>query len=77
MVRVLDSEDEPERFSGVHTLGLVIARIDNSSREEGKEMALNRKKGLRELLVDRAKGLAQKDTLGSEPLPAFPPILLL
>ena len=34
VVQVLDSEDEPERFSGVRTPGLVIARIDDSSEDE-------------------------------------------
>ena len=62
MIQVSDSEDEPDRFLGVHSLGLVIARIDNSSEEEEEEMSLNRKRGLHELLVNRAKGLAPKDT---------------
>ena len=62
MIQVSDSEDEPDRFLGVHALGLVIARIDNSSEEEEEEMSLNRKRGLHELLVNRAKGLAPKDT---------------
>ena len=46
MIQVSDSEDEPDRFLGVHALGLVIARIDNSSEEEKEEMSLNRKRGL-------------------------------
>ena len=43
VVRVSDSEDELNRFSGVRTLGLIITRIDNNSEDE-EEMALNRKK---------------------------------
>ena len=43
VVQVSDSEDELNRFSGVRTLGLIIARIDNNSEDE-EEMALNRKK---------------------------------
>lgn len=35
--------------------------VDDSSEEE-EEMALNRWKGLRELLADRNKELAPKDT---------------
>ena len=62
MIQVSDSEDEPDRFLGVHALGLVIARIDNSSEEEEEEMSLNRKRGLHELLANKAKGLAPKDT---------------
>ena len=38
-------------------------------------MALNKRKGLKELLVERNKGLASKDTLGSQPLPTFSPLL--
>ena len=77
MVQVLNSEDEPDRFSGVHSPGLIIAQIDNNSEEEGEEIALNRKKDLHELLLNRAKGPAQKDTSRSQPFPALPPFLLL
>ena len=73
-IQVSDTEDEPNRLSGVCTPSLVIAHIDNSSKEEEEEeMALNKKKGLRELLADKAKGLAPKDTPRSQPLPALPP----
>ena len=72
MVQVPDSEDELDRFSGVCTFGLIIARINNSSVEEGEEMALNRKKGLHELLADRAKETVPKDALGSQSLPSLP-----
>ena len=65
MIQVLDLEDELDRFSSVRTSGLIVVRIDNSSKEEEEEMALNRKKGLRELLAEKAKGSAPKDTLGS------------
>ena len=44
--------------------------------EEEEEMALNRKKGLRDLLADKAKGSMPKDALGSQPplsLPSPPP----
>ena len=43
MVQVSDSEDELDRFSSVRTLGLIIARIENNSKDE-EEMALNRNK---------------------------------
>ena len=61
----LELKNELDRFSGVCTSSLVVAHIDNSTEEEEEEMALNRKNGLRELLVDRAKGPAPKDTSGS------------
>ena len=67
MVQVSNSKDKLDRFSGVHTLSLIIARIDDSSEDE-EEMALNRKKGLKELLTERNKG-----TSGSQRLPTLPP----
>ena len=60
----LELKNEHNRFSGVRTSSLVVTHIDNSSKEEEEEMALNKKNGLRELLVDRAKGLVPKDTSG-------------
>lgn len=50
--------------------------MDDSLEEEEEEMALNRKKGLRELLADRAKGSVPKDASRSQPplaLPSPPP----
>nr|POF26706.1 hypothetical protein CFP56_60856 [Quercus suber] len=70
VVQVLDLEDELDRFLGVLTLRLVIARMDDNLEDE-KEMALNRKKGLKELLAERNKELAQKGASGSQHLPAF------
>ena len=46
--------------------------MDNSSEVEEEEMALNRKRGLRKLLVDKKKGLEPKDASGSQPLLALP-----
>ena len=73
MIQVLDLEDELDRFSGVRTSGLIIVRINNSSEEEEEEMALNRKKGLWELLADRAKGPVPKDISRSQSPPVLPP----
>ena len=55
VVQVSDSKDEPDIFSGVHTPGLIIVRVDDSLKDE-EDMALNRKKGLKELLAERNKG---------------------
>lgn len=55
VIHLLDEEDELDRTSCVRTLDLIVARIDSSIEEE-EEMALNRNKGLKELLADRAKG---------------------
>ena len=65
-----------KEFSSVHTSGLVVARIASDSKEEEdeEEMPLERKKGLRELLANRAKGSVPKDASGSQPpLPPPPP----
>ena len=78
MIQVSDSEDEPDWSSSVHAFMLIVVRIDNSSEEEEEEeMSLNKKKGLRELLADKAKGSTPKDTSRSQPhLPIpFPPPL--
>jgi len=74
MIQVSDSKDELDRSSGVCAPSLIVTHIDNSSEKEEEGMSLNKKRGLRELLVDRAKGLAPKDTLGSQPpFPFSPP----
>ena len=52
IVSTSDVEGETNRHSGVHFSTLVIARPDNSSKEEEKEMALNKgNKSLMELMV--------------------------
>ena len=58
---MLDAEDKFNRFSGVHTSGLVVARVVDSSEEEEEEMALNPRKGLRDLMVGRNKGSSSKE----------------
>ena len=55
VVEVLDSEEELDRVSGVCLSGLVIACLDNSSEDEEEEMALNQRKGLRDLMAGRNK----------------------
>ena len=64
MIQVLDLEVELDRSSIIHSPKFIVAQVDDSFEEE-EEMALNRKKGLRELLADKAKGKASKDTSGS------------
>ena len=76
VIQVSNSKDVLDRFSSVHTSGLVVARIASDSKEEEdeEEMPLERKKGLRELLANRAKGSVPKDASGSQP-PLPPPPL--
>ena len=50
----------------------MVARIDNSSEEEEEEMALNLRKGLKDLLAGRNKGSSSKEAPMSQPLPTFP-----
>lgn len=71
-IHISDVEDEFDRILGVCTSGLVVARIDNNLEKEEEEMTPNQKKGLRDLLADKVKGLTPKDALGSQPLPALP-----
>ena len=76
IIQVSNSKDVLDRFSSVHTSGLVVARIASDSKEEEdeEEMPLEWKKGLRELLANRAKGSVPKDASGSQPpLPPPPP----
>lgn len=64
IIHLLDEEDELDRTSSVRAPCFIVARIDSSTEEEEK-MALNRRKGLRDLFTDRAKGQTSKDALGS------------
>ena len=63
-MEISDSEGELDRSSVVRSPRLIVTRVDNSFKEE-EEMALNPRKGL--------KGLASKDALKFQPLPALPP----
>lgn len=73
MIQVSNSENELDKFFNVRTPRFIVAQVDNNLEEEEEEMALNRKKGLRELLTDRAKGSAPKDASRSQPPLALPP----
>ena len=73
MIQVSDSEDKLDRSSNVRTSRFIVARVDNSLEEEEEEMAMNRKRGLCELLANRAKGLVPKDASRSQPPLALPP----
>jgi len=48
VIHISDLEDKFDRISGVCTLGLILAKIDDSSKEEEEEMSLNPWKGLEE-----------------------------
>ena len=49
----------------------MVANINNSSEEEEEEIALNPRKGLKELLARRNKGSSSKEAQRSQPLPTL------
>ena len=65
VVEVLDSKDELDRVSSVCPYSLVIARLDDNLEDKEEEMALNQRKGLRDLLAGMKKGSESKDVPGS------------
>ena len=64
LVKILDLKGELDKSSIVRSPRLIVAWVDSSFEEE-EEMALNRKKGLKELIAERNKGSSLKDTLRS------------
>ena len=73
IIHIPDAKDEFDRFLGVRTPGLVVANINKRSKEEEEEIALNPRKGLKDLLTGRNKGSSSKEALKSQPLPTLPP----
>ena len=77
VIHISNIEDEFDRFSSVCTLDLVVARVVDSSKEEKEKMALNPRKGLRDLMARRSKGSSSKEVpkpqdLANLPLPLPP-----
>ena len=59
-MEVSNSEGELNKSSAAHSPGLVIAQVDTTlKKEEG--MALNPRKGLKDLMARRNKGSLSKD----------------
>ena len=73
-IELSDSEADFDRFSTAQSPKLVVARVDISSEEE-VEMALNPRRGLRDL-VARRKGGSSKDAKKTQlpPNPTLPPL---
>ena len=71
-----DSEAEFDRLFAAHSPRLVVSRVDTSSEEE-EEMALNLRRGLKDLVVGRNKGLSSKEASKTQLPPnlALPPLL--
>ena len=67
-----NSEVNFDRSSATHPPKLVVARIDNNSEEE-KDMALNSRKGLKDLVAGRNKGSPSREVLKSQVADNLPP----
>lgn len=74
MIKVLDPEDELNKFSIVCSSKLVAARVDSSSKEEDEMSLDNRKKGLHKLLQVGGRGPRMPRGLS---LPFLLPLILL
>ena len=75
-VEVLDSKVGLDRFSVANFPRLVVAKVDTSSKEEEeeKEMALNQRRSLRDLMAKRNKGSSLKEAFKSQVPPTLPPL---
>ena len=73
-IELSNSEADFDRFSTAQSPKLVVARVDISSEEE-VEMALNPRRGLRDI-VARRKGGSSKDAKKTQlpPNPTLPPL---
>ena len=67
-----NSKGEFDRSSMAHSPRLIIARVDNNSEEE-EDMALNPRKGLKDILAGRNKGSSSKETPKTQLPPNLPP----
>ena len=61
VVKVPNFEDELNRVSGLHPSGLEVVHPDDSLEDEEEKMALNQRKGLRDLMAGRNKGSSFKE----------------
>nr|POE89028.1 hypothetical protein CFP56_60423 [Quercus suber] len=73
VIHVSYLEDKFDKTSGVRTLSLIVAKVDDSFEEEDA-MALNPRKGLKDILVGRNKGSSSKEALKSQLPPTLLPI---
>ena len=60
VVKVPNFEDELNRVSSLHPSGLEVVHPDDSLEDEEEKMALNQRKGLRDLMAGRNKGSSFK-----------------
>ena len=72
VIPISDAEDEFNKLSGVCTLVLIVARSDSSFEKE-EDMALNSRRGLKDLVVGRNRGSSSKEVLKSQAADNLPP----
>ena len=68
------SKGELDKSSLAHSSRLIIAHVDNISKEE-EDMSLNLRKGLKDLLAGRSKGSSSKKAPKTQLPPNLPPPL--
>ena len=75
VIPILDAEDEFDRLSGFRTPVIVVACLDSSSKKK-EDMALNLRRGLKDLVAGRNKGSSSKEAPKTQlpPNPPFPPL---
>ena len=61
IIHISDPEDKFDRISSVRTPSLIFAKIDDSFEKKEEKMALNPRKGLKDLLAGRNKGSSSKE----------------
>ena len=74
-MEILDSEGEFDRSSATRSPQLIIVEVDSNSEEEDS-MALNSRKGLRDLMVGWNKRSSSKEAPKSQLPFTLPPPLL-
>ena len=72
VIPISNAEEEFDRLSGVRTLVIVVARSNSNSQEEA-DMALNLRRGLKDLVAGRNKGSSSKEVPKSHVVDNLPP----
>ena len=72
VIPISDAEEEFDRLSGVRTLVIVVACSNSNSQEEA-DMALNLRRGLKDLIAGRNKGSSSKEVPKSQVVDNLPP----
>ena len=71
-VEISDSEDELDKATTAPSPKLIVACVDPNFKEE-EDMALNPRKGLKDILAGRNKGSSFKETPKTQLPPNLPP----